>query len=493
MPKYTVQDEKTGKKITFDWSGEGEPTDKDMEDIFSAAGQQNPVMEKMKDRAAVGQRLSNMIGNYPQSLGNLLKNAVQGTYQTVRHPINTLDNLMISAAKNVIAPGLGAIEKVTGLGDQAAVKDYEDAKRRFSESRYGSLENFANYMEKDPAMAQSDLAMALTAGGGVLKKAGSLSKLPALEKAGSVVSGVGAMAEPITAPIKAAGTGLQFMMPSRAAQKMYASSAKMSTVMDPEVRQRLSQKLLDAEVTLNNKGFTKLANDFESLWRGVDDMVDQYVTTGANKKTTVVDLLKGVDDWEKRASLTGRQDLVRNIKNKMIRGNTEVIMVGKKPVRILKELDAKQVNRLKRDIYQELHSQYGKEMVPMAAAVKMHIAHNAMDALETMIPGIVPNNKTAAAYKEMMDVIQKGVNRIENRDLFSIGMPVRAGGTAVLSEALGVDTKVGGLAGLALGVLDIPSVKSRVAIRLNKLKREGVRLSPTATAIKYGLVKEGEQ
>lgn len=488
MATYTVKDEKTGREVTFEWSGNDKPTEKDIESVFQAVGDREDYTKTkstMENQAVVGSRLQNMLGNYPSSFGGLVKNAARGLVQVGRHPINTLDSLMVGFGKNVVSPSVSAM----GLGNEADKANLE----RLKSGRYGSLENFASYMEKDPAMAQADVALALTGGGKLLESAGAISKLPALERAGKLGAEAGAMVEPLTAPLKAGGTALHFMMPSRSAQKMYASSAKMSTIMDPELRQRLSQRLLDAEVKLNNKGFKKLADDFESLWRGVDDEIEKYVTKGPNEKRTVLDLMKGLDDWEKRASLTGRSSVVRGVKNQFIRDLTEVVMVGNKPIRMLKELDAKQINRLKRDLYRELHSQYGKAMVPLKAEVKMTIAHNAMEAIEEMIPGVIPKNKTSAAYKEMMDAIQKGVNRIENRDLFSIGMPVRAGGTAVISEALGVDSKIGGIGGLALGLLDLPSVKSKVAIRLNKLKKQGVKLSPTATAIKIGLVKQGEE
>lgn len=42
MPQYTVQDTTTGKQITFDWTGDVDPTDSDMEEIFSQAKTFNP-------------------------------------------------------------------------------------------------------------------------------------------------------------------------------------------------------------------------------------------------------------------------------------------------------------------------------------------------------------------------------------------------------------------------------------------------------------------
>lgn len=468
------------------------------DDLSSVWEQSKPISSGVTgsfDKQGVGSYVKEMAGNYPSSLGHLVKNAARGVAGIVRHPVNTLDNLMFGVAKNVLGPVAGLASKKIGEPlPQESIPIYEQAKQKFLAGPYGSLGNYADYAKKDPAQAQSDIAMLLTGGGKLLEGAGGASKLGALEKIGSKAGRVGGMVEPLTAPMKLTGTAASAIMPSRFSQKLYASSAKMSTIIDPEVRQRLSQKLLDAEVKLNATGFGKLANDFESMWRGVDDLIDEYVSTGANKKSTVNDILSGINKWEERAKLTGRSKIVKRIKTQFIEDLTDTVEIGGSKYRVLRELDAKQVNRVKRDLYQELHSKYGKDLVPMASTIKMDIAHNAMEIIEELIPGVVPKNKTAAAYKELMDVIRNGVNRIENRDLLSIGVPVRAGATSIISEKLGLGEKAGGIAGLALGILDLPAVKSRVAIRLNRLRKQGVKISPTATAIKFGLAKyEDEQ
>lgn len=42
MPKYTVEDSQTGKRVTFEWNDPNPPTDTDMEEVFSAARQEQP-------------------------------------------------------------------------------------------------------------------------------------------------------------------------------------------------------------------------------------------------------------------------------------------------------------------------------------------------------------------------------------------------------------------------------------------------------------------
>lgn len=42
MPQYQVKDAQTGKTITFEWHGQGEPTEADMESVFAEAAQAQP-------------------------------------------------------------------------------------------------------------------------------------------------------------------------------------------------------------------------------------------------------------------------------------------------------------------------------------------------------------------------------------------------------------------------------------------------------------------
>jgi hypothetical protein len=41
MPRYTVKNAE-GREVTFDWHGQGDPTDADMEEVFAAAGSAQP-------------------------------------------------------------------------------------------------------------------------------------------------------------------------------------------------------------------------------------------------------------------------------------------------------------------------------------------------------------------------------------------------------------------------------------------------------------------
>ena len=49
------------------------------------------------------------------------------------------------------------------------------------------------------------------------------------------------------------------------------------------------------------------------------------------------------------------------------------------------------------------------------------------------------------------------------------------------------------LAGVALGILDLPYVKSKIATVLYRLKEKGIKVRPTPTAIRLGLFQTGRE
>ena len=62
MPKYTVEDSQTGKRITFEWAAPTPPTDADMEEVFAAARgtepKENGMIGKIWSGLAEPERLS---------------------------------------------------------------------------------------------------------------------------------------------------------------------------------------------------------------------------------------------------------------------------------------------------------------------------------------------------------------------------------------------------------------------------------------------------
>jgi hypothetical protein len=75
MPRYTVRNDQ-GREVTFDWHGEGEPTDADMEEVFASAGDAEP-----EDKNARTERQLREMG-YGQAIDGILGGGVSSAAPT---------------------------------------------------------------------------------------------------------------------------------------------------------------------------------------------------------------------------------------------------------------------------------------------------------------------------------------------------------------------------------------------------------------------------
>ena len=116
----------------------------------------------------------------------------------------------------------------------------------------------------------------------------------------------------------------------------------------------------------------------------------------------------------------------------------------------------------------------------------MAVARAAKEALEEIIPEIKLLNATEGALIDLQTHIERASARITNRDLLGIGMPIKGTMGGV------VGGYPGATAGLALGLLDTPIVKSKIAIVLNRLKKQGIKVVPSAAIGRLTAVKAGE-
>src|SRR6266446_1491687 len=140
-----------------------------------------------------GQAVSHAGESTGQFLGNI--------YHTIRHPIETAENL-----GNI---GLGVLEKVggkLGLPHDQGYEQYADAVGEMLMQRYGSVDNIKRTLATDPIGVAADISALFTGGGSLA------ARLPGMAcKIGEGVAAVGRAADPlntITKPIAAVGKGL---------------------------------------------------------------------------------------------------------------------------------------------------------------------------------------------------------------------------------------------------------------------------------------------
>ncbi len=121
MPNYTVQDQTTGKKITFEWNNPNPPNDSDMEEIFSQAN--------------IGQSQTNQ----PKSsfLGDIYRKATIGVEGFNKGFANTLGMPVDIMNKTLSLVGLGSKEPF--MGSQALRMPETTQPKGFVENTVGAI------------------------------------------------------------------------------------------------------------------------------------------------------------------------------------------------------------------------------------------------------------------------------------------------------------------------------------------------------------------
>ena len=93
------------------------------------------------------------------------------------------------------------------------------------------------------------------------------------------------------------------------------------------------------------------------------------------------------------------------------------------------------------------------------------MARAAKEEIEKLVPEVKQLNADEGALIELQDELKKVAARIENRDLVGIGLPIKGGLGAAVAGPEGAAYAIGA------GILDIPTVKAKLAIVLNKVMK----------------------
>jgi hypothetical protein len=145
---------------------------------FSAGQQQAPKQRTWGDVPLEA------LSNLPASVGGVVK----GVGEAIASPIET--------AKGLYKVGKGAVQNVTGLGDDREAQQAASAVGDFYKQRYGSEEGFKQALATDPAGVLADASTVLTGG------AGMAAKVPMLAKGAAVAGKVGASIDPLVAALR---------------------------------------------------------------------------------------------------------------------------------------------------------------------------------------------------------------------------------------------------------------------------------------------------
>lgn len=406
--------------------------------------QEQEAAQSATREALVRQAETERLINPPKPLGEVAVEAVKNIPSSgaqlakdvtmpIRHPIQTAKGV------GALAKGLG--QKLTP-GEQPEEQIVDDLVNAMVE-RYGGIENIKATVAKDPVGILSDIASVLVPAGGVAAKAGRAI-------------------EPVSMAAKTAKKTASKLIPEDLPGKLYESAVKFRTTIPESDRLKMVNTALENSIMPTVGGLDKTRNIIGDLNTQITTMIDQATTQG--KKIPVRDLFKEFDIMKKELS---GDPLLREAQINRIEKSLKTYFkdLGKK------DLTPQEAQKLKQRIYKETESFYSSvKESPAKIEAKQAVARAAKEGLEDIFPEIKQLNKKEGSLIALKKELERASSRISNRDLIGIGVPIKGGAGGA----------IGGPAGMAIGVvaglLDTPTVKAKLAIVANRLKRKGIVL-----------------
>lgn len=435
-----------------------------------------------------------------EAVAEKIGGAVEPYLEAGREIVSNIPRSAVEYGKNMAYPFAHPVETAKGvykiISGFAGSEENEGAKNQFVDmlaSRYGSLEAFDRTIRQDPVGAIADLATVFAAGGGALKLAGKASGAAPVASAGQTLSKVANAVDPVNMAREGVRKAVVAATPESLAANMYQSAAKFPTTMDPAQRTKIVNTALDEGIMPTQSGVEKAKTMIDDLNEQVISKIDAATQSG--QRIAVDDLFQYLDDVRANARLSGEP--VANLKainriEEQIRGTwgggqKKPHQHGAKPQGLVDQhgrpipsrtpkqgkvfLDPKEAQRIKQNIYKEVN--YASEKVLFKDDAKKAVARAAKVELEKIYPELKGLNAKEGALLSLLEEIERSANRISNRDFSGIGLPIKGTAGSSVGGSLGgeLGAKVGAVVGLAQGILDVPSVKARIAIAIRQAKR----------------------
>lgn len=245
-------------------------------------------------------------------------------------------------------------------------------------------------------------------------------------------------------------------------EKLYASSLKQSTTIPMEQRAANVKVGLEGGYVPNKKGLNRLYEDINGLNDQISTSIKESTTGG--KTVNVESIINRLDDVKQRAidSFGDNNNVLAKIEDfaTSLRDHPAV-KDGEIPVDI--------AQKMKVNTYKQLKNAYG-ELKGFEVEAKKAMARGAKEEIVSQIPGLAELNAKDSTLINLEKVLFKAVNRIENRDLVGIGVPIK-----IATGAMGGPK--GAIIGALVGLIDTPAIKANLAIAMHKAR--GKRPTPS--------------
>ena len=325
-------------------------------------------------------------------------------------------------------------------------EQYADQMGKFIMDRYGSMDNFKQTVMRDPVGVLADASTVLMGTGAALRS-GKLSRL-------------GAAVEPVNVATNTAKAASK-LLPRALPAKLYESAAKFGTTIPKAKRAKMVQTALDKKIPPTGKGVDRLSGMINAL----DDTIDGMVAAAGGKLIPKEALFTHLKELRKKmggAKVEGAKDL--RVIDKIAKSIDEHLKASGKSF-----LTPEELQRFKQDAYKKINfdRKQGKARIAKEETFKA-TARSAKEAVERAVPGVSPLNRQLGDLLDIRDPIQRSANRIDNLNVTPLTAPLNVGaGTAIAGP---VGTAAGGVA----SILEMPKVKSALAIALNAAQKQAL-------------------
>jgi hypothetical protein len=471
---------------------------------------QQPIVSTLPAQSVIDNRLkteeSPSIGGFVKNIGTSALETGKGLLSAVGNVFNP--NMEKNTLANIARVGLGAGEMLIP-GEQGSEK-YAKNVAKFYDDRYGisdvvsgDLETAKNKVLKtlynDPVGAALDVATIVQGGGALATKAGKLSKLGTLEKAGSTISKAGEIVDPlkvaenvagragltsekIAGGVETVGKGLEQAGKDLTVKGLRASPSQM-TSFEAQTGKTLGDFISEKDLYGSGK---VAAKKVDKIIEPLQKQYDGLVKTGKEIPTEVY--ANNLRSRAKEILSSDRSESARAVAQKLMDEADAQEKIGK-------TISDTVLTKTKTSTYGKVP---GNAIVdPIAVNAQKEIGNVGIATLDQVSPGSAELGRQLRDLREFRDIAKTQSNIGAGSQLFNMLKPAGAGlvvgipggipgmiagtvGGAALSSPQAITTISKAMQGLGKGVSSLPSIESIPgALKANEaIAKTGRLLSP---------------
>lgn len=249
------------------------------------------------------------------------------------------------------------------------------------------------------------------------------------------------------------------------AARMYQSTLKPSLAKNAPDPARLVQTGLQNEIPVSKAGLDKLSG----LLSDVNDKIAATISSDPAKTVSKSAVASRLGDVTKKfaTQVNPEADL------QAISASQQEFMRNQAA-----QIPVQDAQALKRGTYQQLKGKAYGELKSATIESQKALARGLKEELVNQFPELKDLNAQDSKLINLDGALEHAVSRIDNHQLMGFGTTVAAGAGGVAAGAPGA-----AVAGILKAIVDNPTVKSKLAIALNKIATNGKRI-PMGEALK---------